>query len=226
MSGLTWRRKRRLDQPAMSGLFDLKAMALRIPALLIAITFHEYAHARMAYHFGDPTAKAHGRLTLNPLQHLDPMGTLTLLLFGIGWAKPVPINPYYFRDYRKGIFWVSLAGPLTNFLLAFVSLFLFYLLAVINVGSPLLFEILFAVVWVNIVLGVFNLVPIPPLDGSKIFAVLAPRSLQGFYRQLEPYATVILLLLILTRALGAIIFPVTRAIYAAMTFVIRLLLPI
>lgn len=170
----------------MSGLFDLKAMALRIPALLIAITFHEYAHARMAYHFGDPTAKAHGRLTLNPLQHLDPMGTLTLLLFGIGWAKPVPINPYYFRDYRKGIFWVSLAGPLTNFLLAFVSLFLFYLLAVINVGSPLLFEILFAVVWVNIVLGVFNLVPIPPWTAQKYLPFWLPAPCRAFTGSWNP----------------------------------------
>ncbi|MGB4214826.1 MAG: site-2 protease family protein, partial [Dethiobacteria bacterium] len=99
----------------------------RLPALLLAITVHEYAHGRVAYHFGDATAKWHGRLTLNPLRHLDPIGTITLLLFGFGWAKPVPVNPYNFRDYRSGMLWVSFAGPLANFALAFISMIFIFL---------------------------------------------------------------------------------------------------
>src|SRR5690554_5439228 len=101
--------------------FDLYLYALRIPALLVAITVHEYAHARVAHGFGDTTARDMGRMTLNPLKHLDPIGTLMLIVAGIGWAKPVPINPYRFRDYRGGLLWVSFAGPLSNFTLALIG---------------------------------------------------------------------------------------------------------
>jgi Zn-dependent protease len=192
---------------------DLITIVLRIPALLIAITFHEFAHARMAYHFGDSTAKDYGRMSLNPLKHLDPIGTLMILLVGFGWAKPVPINPYRFRSYRSGMLWVSFAGPLANFLLAFVSLFLFYALAGLNVGASIVYQLVSIVVQLNILLGVFNLIPIPPLDGSKILTALAPRSMAGFFRQIEPYAPILLLFLIMFRVFDLIIIPVFNIIF-------------
>lgn len=205
---------------------SLELILLRIPALLIAVTFHEFAHARMAYHFGDNTARLMGRMTLNPLKHLDPIGTLMILLAGFGWAKPVPINPYNFRDYRAGLLWVSFAGPLANFCLAFVSMFIYFTLAKYALGLiPIaLFQVIETVAAINILLGVFNLIPIPPLDGSKILTALAPRSLQGFFRQIEVYAPILLLILIITGAFSLIIVPAYSLIWGAFQFVILALL--
>jgi Zn-dependent protease len=186
---------------------DPVIIALRIPALLIAITVHEFAHARVAYAYGDATAKAHGRMNLNPINHLDPIGTLMIILVGFGWAKPVPINPYNFSNYRAGLRWVSLAGPLSNFAMGFVSLLLLRVLFASGIGAGLFFDFIWVLVQLNILLGVFNLIPIPPLDGSKILVSLAPDSFLGFYQQIERYAPIILLLLIFTGALGAIILP-------------------
>lgn len=186
---------------------------LRIPVLLLAITFHEYAHARMAYHFGDSTARREGRLTLNPLKHLDPIGTLMLLVVGFGWARPVPINPHAFSRYRQGLFWVSLAGPLTNFGLAFTSMFLFGLG---GAGVPVAANLLLMLIWYNVLLGAFNLIPVPPLDGSKIIASLLPGRALGYFFQIEPYAPLILILLIVTGTLGTILWPAINVIVAAM----------
>ncbi len=186
---------------------DPIVIALRIPALLIAITVHEFAHARMAYHFGDATAKNQGRMNLNPISHLDPIGTLMILLVGFGWAKPVPINPYNFNQYRKGLRWVSFAGPLTNFVLGFVSLLFLNILIRAGLYSGLFLQFVVVLMQLNILLGIFNLIPVPPLDGSKILMSYLPDKYLGFYRQLERYAPLILLGLILTRALSYIIFP-------------------
>lgn len=203
--------------------FDPYQLGLLIPAVLIAITVHEYAHARMAYAFGDPTAKQQGRLSLNPLVHLDPIGTLMLLVARIGWAKPVPINPYRFRHYRQGLLAVSLAGPVANFITAFITLFLLVLL--FRTGLPRWATgILEATVQINIVLGVFNLIPIPPLDGSKILAAVAPPAVLAVYRQVEVYAPFLLLILIITGAFGAVIRPVTAAVFNLM-FRIIILIP-
>ncbi len=190
----------------MLGL-DPIVIALRIPALLIAITFHEFAHARIAYYFGDSTAKRQGRMNLNPLSHLDPIGTIMILLVGFGWAKPVPINPYNFSQYRKGLRWVSFAGPLINFILGFLSLLLFTILVNSGLTGGLFLQFIMVLVQLNILLGIFNLIPIPPLDGSKILMSYLPDSYLGFYRTIEQYAPLILLGLIVTRALGVIIFP-------------------
>ena len=193
---------------------QLTDIILLIPALLIAVTAHEYAHARMAYHFGDDTAERMGRMTLNPISHLDPIGTLMILLFRFGWAKPVPINPYRFRNYRSGLLWVSLAGPLANFTLAFISLFLYHLLARLGLaGFTAVNQFIALLLQLNIFLGIFNLIPIPPLDGSKILMALAPDSLHGFFRQIEAYAPIILVVLLITGVFrNLILVPASNAI--------------
>lgn len=196
----------------------------RIPALLLAITFHEYAHGRMAYHFGDATAKWQGRLSLNPLRHLDPIGTIALLLFGFGWAKPVPINPYNFRDYRSGLLWVSLAGPLANFGLALAALFLRFIPIKLGLYWAPYLQFTETLAVFNVLLGVFNLVPIPPLDGSKILAALAPDNIAGYIRRIEPYAPVLLMVLIFSGLIGRIIGPLYRHVLGAMATVVRLIL--
>jgi len=190
----------------MLGL-DPVVIALRIPALLIAITFHEFAHARMAYYFGDSTAQRQGRMNLNPLSHLDPIGTIMILLVGFGWAKPVPINPYNFNQYRKGLRWVSFAGPMINFILGFLSLLFFSILVSRGITGGLFLQFVSVLTQLNILLAIFNLIPIPPLDGSKILMSFLPDSYLGYYRTIEQYAPLILLLLVFTRALGVIIYP-------------------
>lgn len=178
----------------------------RIPALLVAITFHEYAHARMAYAWGDPTAKHAGRLTLNPIAHLDPLGLLMLWLVRFGWAKPVPVNPNNFRDRRKGLFWVSLAGPGMNLLLGLAATFFLYYFW--DFGSVYI-NIMRNLMIYNVFLAVFNIVPLPPLDGSKILSSLLPYKYLRYYYNLEPYGPFVLILLLVVGFLPAILIPVS-----------------
>lgn len=140
-------------------------------ALLLAITVHEFSHAWVANYLGDPTAKRAGRVTLNPLAHLDPLGTIMLLLVRFGWGKPVPINPNNFKNPRLGSALTALAGPISNFLLANL-LALVYRLASLNGTAAGTFIVL--AIYLNLVLMVFNLLPVPPLDGSKFFALFFP----------------------------------------------------
>lgn len=200
----------------MLGL-DPVTIALRIPVLLIVITVHEFAHARMAYHFGDATAERQGRMNLNPINHLDPIGSLMILLVGFGWAKPVPINPLNFNNYRSGLRWVSFAGPMSNLIFGFISLLLFRVL--LNAGlitfggtnfSYLIIDFFQQLILINVYLALFNLLPIPPLDGSKILMSFLSDTHLDIYRQLERYAPLILIGLIITGVLGAIIFPLAR----------------
>ncbi len=155
----------------------LLTMAYRLPALLIGLSFHEAAHAYMAYRCGDPTARNLGRMSLDPLRHLDPIGTLTLLLFGFGWARPVPINPRNFKNPRRDEILVSLAGIVTNLVLAFIFTGIYYLLLALN-AHEIFLTIVFMIVAINIVLAVFNLIPIPPLDGYHVLK----NSISGGYR--------------------------------------------
>jgi len=139
-------------------------------SLIIAITIHEFSHAFVADHFGDPTPRAHGRVSLNPLRHLDPLGTLMLILIGFGWGKPVPIDPYNLS--KKEEIAVSLAGPGSNLILAILSAIIIHILPL----NPLVGAILFSLIKYNILLAIFNLIPIPPLDGSKLFLNLLPET--------------------------------------------------
>lgn len=190
---------------------ELGDMLVRIPALLIAITFHEYCHGRMADILGDPTPRYQGRLTLNPLVHLDPIGTLMLFFVGFGWAKPVNVNPYNFRgDKKMGMLKVAASGPGANFALAFAAMVLQGVLFV-TLRSDNLFitanSFFNSLVTYNIFLGIFNLIPVPPLDGSKILSGILPYRFDYYYRQLEQYGFLLLMLLIITGVLRAVVIP-------------------
>ncbi|WP_029893781.1 site-2 protease family protein [Desulfohalovibrio reitneri] len=196
----------------------LQKLALILPGFLLAITFHEAAHGYVAYRLGDPTAKFAGRLTLNPLKHLDVVGTLVLVITQlIGWAKPVPVNPRFFKDPRKGMMLVGLAGPMTNFLLAAVLSQLFAVLASLQVADPTMRSILVPLAgicqWgmlINLVLGCFNLLPIPPLDGSNVLSYFLPRQAAYQYESLGRYGFIIVILLAVTGMLGEILLPMVN----------------
>jgi Zn-dependent protease len=162
----------------------LSFVLLAIP-LLYSIIIHELAHGWVAYQMGDPTAKRLGRLSLDPRRHIDPIGTLMLFLFGFGWAKPVPVNFANLRDLRKGLIFVSSAGITANIMLAFLSFFMLRLVSPLSLES--LDIMLFYTGRINIVLALFNLIPIPPLDGSKILMGFATGRLRHELLRLEPY---------------------------------------
>lgn len=170
-------------------------------ALIVAATVHEFAHAYVADRLGDPTPRAQGRLTLNPLAHLDPVGSLMILLFRFGWAKPVQINPMHFRDWRRDTIMVAAAGPLANVTLLFV-LGVPYKLGLLDVRGSGLDALLLTTIQINAMLAVFNLIPVPPLDGSKILMGLLPPAQAVSYARLQPYGVLILLLLVMTNVLS------------------------
>ncbi len=194
----------------------IRQAAILAPPILLAVTIHEVAHGWVAFRMGDPTASRAGRLSLNPIKHLDPVGTLVFFVTqAIGWAKPVPVNPYNFRHPRQGMVWVSLAGPASNLLLAAAMALLLRGLAAAPsllglvprwLLSPFLIMCLLAV-QINIGLAIFNLIPIPPLDGSKIVAGLLPRSLLPTWLQVERYGFILLIVLVFTGVTGRIIVP-------------------
>ncbi len=185
----------------MDGLEVWRRVLIALPGILIGLTVHEYMHARVAYALGDPTAKNAGRLTLNPIKHLDPIGSLVFLVtatrgMAFGWAKPVPINSSNFSNPRVDSVWVSLAGPLANLGVAFVFAMFWRFFAPETVGSDL--ELLFwqafrMIVVINLVLMVFNLLPIPPLDGSHIVPLFLSRSAVQKWYKYEQYGIFVLL---------------------------------
>lgn len=171
--------------------------------LLYSIILHEIAHGWVAYLFGDDTAKRSGRLSLNPMMHLDVFGTIALFIVGFGWAKPVPVNYYRFRNFRLGLIFVSIAGCLTNLLIAVIAVFLLRLLG--HAVNQYIALILLVIAKINIILGVLNLIPIPPLDGSKILMGFLPSEAQRSFAGIEPYGIFILLFLIFMGFLNPII---------------------
>jgi len=202
---------------------SLGNLLLRVPALLIAIIVHEYAHARTADALGDPTPRATGRLTLNPLAHLDPIGLLMLWIFQFGWARPVQINPFYFQDRRRGVFLVSLAGPVSNMVMALLVVILLRL-GLFPFGSTG-WTILNLTALYNVLLSVFNLIPIPPLDGSKVLMSILPTRQALSFQQLEPYGWVILLVAIYTGVVGAIMWPMVRGLLTVIERLAGLVVP-
>ncbi|TYO95581.1 site-2 protease family protein [Desulfallas thermosapovorans] len=203
-----------LDLPSLSELL------LLLPAILIGLTFHEFAHGWVAYRLGDNTARNQGRLTLNPVAHIDPIGFIMLILFKFGWAKPVPVNPYNLRtDPARGMLLVSLAGPTANLVVALATAILLGLgFLRLLPYADYFYYMLYLTLQINVVLAFFNLIPVPPLDGSKILAGLFPRHTQFIYG-METYGTVILLILLFTGVLGKILWPLV-------SFVVNLLLAI
>jgi Zn-dependent protease len=167
--------------------------------LMFAFTFHEFAHAFVAYKFGDMTAKNQGRLTLNPLKHLDPFGTLLILIAGFGWARPVPVNRFFFKKPRLAGVLVSVAGPLSNLILAAIGFIIAYGLLKFGVTiSDNFSEFLTVFINLNIVLFIFNLLPLPPLDGYRIVEDLAPNHVRAKMTQYEQYGILIFLILVIT----------------------------
>jgi Zn-dependent protease len=180
---------------------------------LSAITVHEAAHAWTADMLGDPTPRLAGRLTLNPIPHIDPIGFLMLIVARIGWAKPVPINPYNFKDPVKGEMLVSIAGPASNFLMAFVVARVFQLVSHYVAVNADVVSIVSDLIFMNIALGVFNLIPIPPLDGSHLLEAFIPNEMKASFEQ---YGFFMLIFIIFFP-------PATRLLFQAITFIFRLL---
>jgi len=173
-------------------MFDFQSLILSAPAILFGLTIHEFSHGWVAWQLGDPTAKMMGRLTLNPLKHLDPIGTIALFLFRFGWAKPVPIDPRNFRHPTRDMAISSLAGPAANLLTAGVSGLVLRVLLLFHVGGFIVTLISYFVLF-NLILCFFNLIPIPPLDGSRLVYHLLPPDLAAGYARLERYGFIILI---------------------------------
>jgi Zn-dependent protease len=183
-----------------SPLFDLRdnpmAFVAFVIAVVVAITVHEFSHAAVATLQGDRTPRSQGRLTLNPIAHLDPLGSIALILAGFGWGKPVQFSPLQLRNRRAGAALVGLAGPASNFVLALLSA-LGLRFALESNPSDFAITLLFTLVSLNVVLGVFNLVPIPPLDGSRLLSIVLPQRHQGIVYFLDRYGIFLLLALLL-----------------------------
>lgn len=199
---------------------NLQNLSVQFVPFMMAVVFHEFAHGFIANRFGDSTAKAAGRLTLNPIPHIDPLGTLIFPLVNMltgmnllfGWARPVPINPSRFSNVRRGLFWVSLAGPLMNFILAILASIMFCSIVTWMPESFFLYDPLtrmsLVAVSLNYALGIFNLIPLPPLDGSKVVESFLPYEAAKKYESIAQYSFFILMALLLTGALNILSYPI------------------
>jgi len=196
----------------------LAAKLIILPSIIIALTFHEYAHGRVADMLGDDTPYLQGRLTINPLPHIDWIGFLLIMFYGFGWAKPVQVNPYRFKNIRvkEGMLLVSLAGPAMNLLLAIIGMAALRIVAsnfADSASGNAAAMIIAPLISINLGLMIFNLIPVPPLDGSKILAGLLPDSAGKYIYMLEQYGMVILLLLFFTGAFSRILGPLLNGSY-------------
>jgi Zn-dependent protease len=215
----------------MTDLFDdparfLQSLILMAPALLLAVTVHEFAHGWVADRLGDPTARALGRLTLNPLPHIDPFGALAFVLAGFGWAKPVPVNAANLRHPRRDMALVAAAGPLSNFALAFVGLVALSLVVRAEpdpfLAVPLI-GVLRYVYTFNLGLAIFNLIPLPPLDGGHFLPYFLPRGSWPLLRSLEQYGPILLIVLVVSGATRYIMGPLMQLVSGLYVGILRLL---
>lgn len=191
--------------------FGLTALLYSLPGIIAALTIHECAHALAAYLMGDKTAKNYGRLTLNPVAHMDPLGFLCLIVTRrFGWAKPVPVNDMNFKNRKKGMLLVSVAGPLSNFFTAMLIAVLYALLY--NRMGEVMKGILQVAYIINLSIGAFNLIPIPPLDGSNILDAFLTNKQRFFMRRYAAYSSIIMLLLIFSGIIGIVLEPVIIAV--------------
>lgn len=216
-----------------NGWMGIAELLMTAFCVFFSLSVHEFAHGYAAYKMGDGTAKYMGRLNLNPSSHLDPIGAICLFFFGFGWAKPVPINPNNFRRDRlkSGMVITSLAGPLANLVVAFVSLLFLYILSAFDINAEgvmlqlirVVSMLLYILVSMNISLAVFNLIPIPPLDGSKILNAVLPARIYFRIMQYERYGFIILLILINTPLFSRILYTLINGVYALFSFIIGLI---
>ena len=191
--------------------FPIEQVPLVVFTLLIAFTVHEFAHAYTAYKLGDDTAKKQGRLTLNPLSHIDPLGMILILIVGFGWAKPVPVNRYFFKNPRLAGVLVSLMGPISNLVLAIIGAGIFYFLLAIGVAGSLptiVIQFFDLFIGLNVLLFVFNLLPIPPLDGYRIVEDLVSKNVRAKMTQYEQYGALVFLILVITPLGNYTIYPI------------------
>ena len=207
--------------------FDLQATLLTLPGLILALTLHEYAHAKVSDRLGDPTPSAQGRLTLNPIAHMDPVGTVFLIFAGFGWGKPVEIDGRYYRNPARDTMLVALAGPVSNFIQSIVWFFVYGALVTFapiesSYALAMLTSMVFYAGLINISLGVFNLLPLPPLDGSKILRYFLHGNAREFLYTLERYSTLILMVLFMTNLTGKIISPIINWIVTGMLWLVEL----
>ena len=192
-------------------MLDISTMIYRIPALLFAITIHEYAHAQCADSMGDPTPRYMGRLTFNPMAHLDPIGALLLVVAGFGWAKPVAINASNFRNRKEGMLKVSIAGPAANLFLCFLAAFIMALMNRFGMLSDGVYRFLLWMQLYNVWFAFFNLIPVPPLDGSKIVSTVLPGELAWKFENFNArYGFVILMLIVFSGWVNRVIGPLAN----------------
>lgn len=207
----------------MFDFLDIGTLIYRAPALLIALSMHEYAHAAVSDALGDPTPEREGRLTINPLAHLDMMGTLLLVICGFGWAKPVMIDPRYYRNYRTDVLKVSFAGPGMNLFLAFLSLLLMTILGRIGMLGTGGYLFLQWIMMYNVWFAFFNLIPVPPLDGSKIVSMFLPGEWSWKFENFNArYGFIILLLIVFSGWVNRIINPLANSFLSLCYFLIHL----
>lgn len=208
--------------------FNIQDLLYRIPAVLVALSFHEWAHAYAAFRLGDPTARNLGRMTINPIKHIDPIGLIFMIIARFGWAKPVPVNPRNFSKPRRDDIFVSVAGVSVNLMLSFISAgVFFFIFGVLNITNGSLETIIRYFFTINLCLAVFNLIPIPPLDGYHVFKNATIRVFSpNFFMALERYGFVILSVLLITNVinsiLGFVVDPVSSGFSAFWLFVFGL----
>lgn len=204
--------------------FSLTGLIAGLPGLVIALVIHEYAHAKAADIMGDFTPRMTGRLTLNPMAHIDPIGLIMLLVVRFGWAKPVMINARNFRNWRQGELLVALAGPVANLIVAFISLLAMAVLFKLGMFSEGVRLVLSMMVLFNINFAIFNMLPLPPLDGSKILMVLLPGRLAYKLMSLERYSFIILIFLMMTPFLTMILIPLQRLVLSVFNLIIGVII--